>query len=214
MKYIIHACLPRMWYVRNYLIPSLKEQGIDNIRIECDLLKVGCLESCMQIFKSLRTDGSAWHLQDDVIICRDFKKLTEQYADGVVCGFCYTKDYVENVGYVAPSSMWWSFPCIHIPNRFARECADWYYSSVKYNRQYSKWVTEKKFDDAVFAEFMKLFYPDEKVLNLVPNLVDHIDYLIGGTTINQIRREKQTRSAYFKDLDLVLELEKKLLMDK
>lgn len=213
-KYIIHSCQQRMWYVDNYLVPSMLEQGIPNsdIDVRCDLLNLGCLESCMQIFKSLlEYDGTAWHMQDDVIICKDFKKLTEQYNEGIVCGFCWVGDKMKNVGYVKPSDMWWSFPCIRIPNKYARECAKWYYNTAKYSRKYLKWVRAKKFDDAVFKEFLELYYPYEQVLNLTPNLVDHVDYLIGGTTINHIRLEKQTRSAYFKDLDLIEKLEKELI---
>lgn len=212
-KYIIHSCIQRMWYVENYLVPSMLEQGIEKsiIDIRCDQLGLGCLESCMQIFKTvIGYNDAAWHMQDDVIICRDFKKLTEQYDEGIVCGFCYEKDYVNNVGYVKPSSMWWSFPCIRIPNKLAFQCGKWYYESVKYSRKYSEWVRSRKFDDAVFKEFLELYYPDEKVLNLTPNLVDHIDFLIGGTVVNKLRQEQQTRSAYFEDLDLVDKLAKEL----
>ena len=30
-SYIIHACPARMWYVNGYLIPSMREQGIEDI---------------------------------------------------------------------------------------------------------------------------------------------------------------------------------------
>ena len=55
-------------------------------------------------------------------------------------------------------------------------------------------------------------YPDYKVLNLKPNLVDHIDYLLGGTVINKERKNKNVRAVWFEDLDLVENLEKKLVM--
>ncbi len=28
MRYMIHACPPRMWYVEEFFIPSMKAQGI------------------------------------------------------------------------------------------------------------------------------------------------------------------------------------------
>ena len=57
-KYVIHACPERMWYVDNYLIPSMRGQSIHNIDVRCDNEHIGCLESCMQIFKSMDGDGS------------------------------------------------------------------------------------------------------------------------------------------------------------
>ena len=35
MECMIHACEDRMWYVENYLVPSLQEQGIDST-VWCD----------------------------------------------------------------------------------------------------------------------------------------------------------------------------------
>ena len=215
-KYIIHACPGRMQYVENYLVPSMKDQGIDDIQIKCDNNRLGCLESCMQIFMSTYGDGGAWHMQDDVIICRDFKERTEKYKLGqsdssIICGFAYVND--ENsrkTGKVDPQAMWWSFPCIYIPNHLARECAKWFYTKARYDPKYTKWTVSKKFDDAFFKEFIVQNYPNATVLNINPNLVDHIDYLIGGSSINKMRTEKQTRSMYFNDLDLVDELAQKI----
>lgn len=209
-KYIIHACPDRMWYVNEYLVSSMKEQGIDNIVIECDYKQVGNLQSCMDIFSRMGEPGGAWHLQDDVIICRDFKERTELHTNDIVCGFVIKKDENYNhVGHVKPKNMWWSFPCIYIPNMLARDCANWF-SHAKYRSNYSWMVATKKYDDTVFKEFLLQYYPDYDVLNLKPNLIDHIDYLLGGTTINEQRTNKDVRSAYFDDIDLVIELEKKI----
>lgn len=208
--YVIHACEARMWYVENYLVPSMKDQGITNISVRCDTEHLGNLESCMQIFMKMYGDGGAWHMQDDVIICRNFKEITEQYTDGIVCGFDYVLDRPNNVGYVKPGDMWYSFPCIHIPNHIARECARWFYTKARYNSKYAEWVKTNKFDDCVLEEFLKIHYPDMDVLNLKPNLVDHIDFLIGGSIINKIRKAKQSRANYFEDQDLVYELQQTL----
>ena len=214
-KYIIHACPGRMRYVENYLVPSMKKQDIGDISIKCDDNHRGCLDSCMQIFMSTYGDGGAWHMQDDVVICRDFKKRTEDYDgyDGIVCGFAYIKDENANhYGLVQPSKMWWSFPCIYIPNNIARECAKWFYTKGRNDSKYAKWTNSNKYDDAFFKEFITLSYPDISVLNMTPNLVDHVDYLIGGSIANKLR-SYQTRSKYFEDLYLVDELEKKLQLN-
>ena len=51
MKIIIHACEKRMWYVNNFIIPQLNEQGIKNkdILVWNDKLEVGCLDSCCRM---------------------------------------------------------------------------------------------------------------------------------------------------------------------
>ena len=211
-KYIIHACPQRMWYVNEFLIPSMKEQGIEDIVVECDTEQVGNLEKCMQIFLRMDGYGSAWHMQDDVIICRDFRERTEQFEPSrVVCGFAFNKD--ENfhfTGQVDPAKMWWSFPCIHIPNKLARGCAEWYYAKAKNDLKYKHWKRAGKFDDAFFKEYVVTLRPSTTVINLKPNLVDHIDYLIGGTTINEQRKDGKVSSGYFNDNDLVYELRGKI----
>lgn len=211
-KYIIHACPERMWYVDNYLVPSMKGQGIHNIDIKCDNNHIGCLESCMQIFRSMdNEDEGSWHLQDDIIICSKFKKLTEQYNDGIVCAF--TNVATTKIGHVKPVNMWWSFPCIRIPDHIARECAEWYYSFAKGYAKFWEWVQMKKCDDNFFKEFLIRNYPDMDILNLVPNLVDHIDYLIGGSTVNQYRGDNHITSQYFSDKHLIKILQEELIRD-
>ena len=209
--YVIHACPQRMWYVDGFLIPSLENQGIENITVECDTEGLGNLEKCMQIFSKMSGYDSTWHIQDDVIICHDFKKRIERFEPNqVVCGFCIKGD--ENYRYknkVKPQNMWWSFPCIHIPNKLAHDCAEWYYGSAKNDAKYKRWVSENKYDDALFKDFSINLRPSTTVINLTPNLVDHIDFLVGGTTVNQ-ERKWQTRSAWFQDLQLIDELEQRI----
>ena len=66
----------------------------------------------------------------------------------------------------------------------------------------------KKYDDTMFHIFVEDYFSDAKILNLYPNLVDHIDYLIGGSIVNYIRPEKETHAAYFDDPDVVTKLER------
>ena len=110
--------------------------------------------------------------------------------------------------------MWYSFPCIHVPRSIANECAQWYFEFVTHNSQYSMWIREKKRDDSIFWIYVQDYCDQIKtVFHMKPNIVDHVDYLIGGSIINRIRPEKETHAAYFEEEILVKNLEK-LLTDK
>ena len=225
-KIVIHACPPRMKYIEQYLVPSLINQGISNneIKICCDVNGAGNLTSCMQVFSSMKDVGGAWHLQDDVIICRDFfdriKTLESKYGDKVICGYCWEKD--PNVGVtekaanvdtieVVPSHMWWSFPCIYIPNVIANKCERWFNSTAVYDEKYITYLVTKQCDDYFFREFLRIYYGDNKIaVHTFPCLVDHIDYLIGGSQVKSINRPVETHAAWFPDGDLIKELKNKL----
>ena len=207
-KYLIRCCNRRYEYVTKYLVPSMITQGIkeDNIKVYLDVNNEGCLESCMKAFSSVPDDDEGtWHLQDDIIISSDFRICTEKYNDGIVCGYCWEKDrYKEVSGFVDADHMWYSFPCIRIPNKIARGCAKWYYDFVINSNEYHIWVNAKKYDDSVFDIYVKDYCRGTvMILNLEPNIVDHIDYLIGGSVINYMRSEVQTRAAHFEDKYLV-----------
>ena len=212
MKYMIHACQPRLWYVTEYLVPSMKAQGIEEIEIWLDKEGKGNLISCMDAFRSCSGSGT-WHLQDDIVICSDFAERTREHDDGIVCGYAYPKDVNRlgpRLGYVGPDSMWWSFPCIRIPDEIAFECSVWFYNWAFRRPEYIEYVKTGKFDDYFFLEFLKLRHPDIQILNLAPNLVDHIDYLIGGSEISKEKGLRQSRTAFWKEPWIVEELEKKL----
>ena len=140
-NYIIHACPQRMWYVDEFLVPSLKEQGIedDRIKIRCDKQRVGNLVKCMEIFERMPdNDGGAWHLQDDVVICRNFKERTESHSVGIVAGFVGA-GMDENIDYIGVTTihhLWWSFPCIRIPNKIARKCGKWFFEEAYDDNKY------------------------------------------------------------------------------
>ena len=208
-----------MWYVEEYLVPSMTRQGIpvENIEIKCDTERVGNLKSCMDIFSHITKPGGTWHLQDDVVICRRFAERTDlkpEEQSNILCGFVIERDEnSKHVGYVKPAQMWWSFPCVYIPNNLARECVRWFYDVAQYKSVYSWMIPLKKFDDYFFKEFMKLNYKDYRVINMKPCLVDHIDYMLGGTTINKERKNKDVRAMWFDDPDLIVELEAILKYD-
>ena len=213
MKYMIHACPQRMWYVNDYLLPSMRAQGIKDIEIWNDTEGKGNLLACMEAFRACgERGGGTWHLQDDVLISRDFAERTRAPVDGVVCGFgCQNSGpSMQERGKVPMAFMWYSFPCIHIPNNLAGECAAWFFEDAIRRTQYAAQVSDRKHDDWFWREFLLERHKGLWVTNLVPNLVEHVDYLIGGTMINQQRRIQINRSAFFKDLDLVEELKSKI----
>ena len=126
-QYLIHAMPKRIWYVNEYLIPSMIEQGIkaEDIRVYNDEKREGNLKACMKAYEMCEGDGGTWHLQDDVCISSSFKALTEKYDTGIVCGFKSEYDGTQMPGIVPVQNMWFSFPCIRIPNSIAREVAKW-----------------------------------------------------------------------------------------
>lgn len=215
MKYIIHACNQRMWYVNDFLVPSMLEQGIssDDIQIACDTESKGNLFNTMDIFSSLPLDGDSWHLQDDVLISSKFKEETEKDRPGIVCGICTVYDGEAKTGLVPLENMWWSFPCIKIPNRIAKDCAYWFYNVAvknKKNKEYQKLIKLKKYDDSFFRFFLNQYYAKIKVTNLDPNIVDHVDYLLGGSAINKTRSQNNVSSVMWDEPELTQALYDKI----
>lgn len=211
-SYMIHTCPQRAWYVYDYLIPSMLEQGIEREQITVfnDEVKLGNLRACMNSFLTLPEKGGTWHLQDDVIICRDFKERTEKHNSGFIAGFVSHR-YEENTptGIVNIGNMPWTFPCVRIPNKIARDCADWTLEYIVGNPVYAQKLRNGDGDDWAFKQYVQSYLKDKKCYNLKPSLVDHIDWLIGGSSLGTKRKEP-TRARYFEDQDLVEELEKKL----
>jgi hypothetical protein len=62
----------------------------------------------------------------------------------------------------------------------------------------------------MFKEHFLKDREDVKVKNLIPNLVDHVDYLIGGSIVNPNRQSKVVRSLYWEDADIISDLKAKL----
>lgn len=203
--YMVHAGMARKNYVDRYLIPSMVEQGIPKnhiIRI-LDINKEGCLTMYKKAYRDLPryipkgTEG-VWHIQDDVVISRKFKELTEKYDEGVVCGFCSGWHYdIGPMGNVPSQDMWFSSPCIRIPIKYSTEFLDWLEASEE--PEVILHVEMNKGEDFLFKRFLSQVYPDLKVLNLSPNPVDHIDYLIGGSTVNQQRGPTIVKSTFWVD---------------
>ena len=210
-QYLIHAMPKRMWYVNDYLIPSMLQQGIskDHIRVYNDVHGEGNLVSCLKSFLGCEGKGT-WHLQDDVCICKDFKVLTEALDFGLVCGFSSELyDGPGKIGAVPRDKMWFSFPCIRIPDDYARACANWVNQYIIGNPVYERYWGKGVNDDWAFRTWLKEFHPDDCAINLAPNLVDHVDYLLGGGT-GKGKRDKPCRAQYWKDFDIVERLEEQI----
>lgn len=218
MKFTIHAVSQRMWYVEDYLIPSMTAQGIEreNITVWNDTEGRGNLFSFTESMKACgEMAEGVWHLQDDVIISRRFAELAGENDEGIVAGFCCRNfgPSLQQYGVVPSSFLWYSFQCIRIPADIAKRFADWFYNDAIHWTRLAPRVVERKNDDLFFREFILDQCRDMTVNNLVPNMVDHIDYLIGGTLINQQRLLQRNQAAFFADMDLVEELERKLSDD-
>ena len=222
IKIIIHTCNEREWYVSKFLIPSLVDQGIkqQEIKIWHDYKEEGNLRSFVAsmrwVSKNLQAGAAAWHLQDDIIISKSFKKVISEKYQGVACGFCYNglrETNVTKVGRVPARNMWFSFPCIRIPNSYAGEFVDWFENSqFLKGERYQKWRASGKMDDTFFYQFMMQKHYREYVINICPNIVQHVDWLIGGSQVNTARSEV-CRTFYWGQEYLVNDLKKKLGVD-
>lgn len=212
-KVMIHACPQRMWYVEGFLAPELRSQGAE-VEIWNDVNGLGNLDSCMASFAQIRGDGDTWHLQDDVLPCRDFAERCRQY-DGIVFGFCCEQfeDDPRQAGRVYLPDAWHSFQCVRIPNAIARECAEWVRSG--------SWEKESpdpnlpilrelnRGDDSFFRDFLLCRHPSLRVTNAKPNLVEHVDWLIGGSILSSYR-EYIPRAHYWDDEARIRELKELL----
>ena len=186
MKVMIHACPQRMWYVEGFLVPELERQGADEVEIWNDTEGKGNLRACMEAFAAcgrrrslgLRPSGGGdlstgcagppplsgeakgggtWHIQDDVLLCRDFVERCREHDEGVVYGFCceqFTDDPAK-VGRVPVKDAWHSFQCVRIPDAWARECAAWLEGPGRTSGLYPIWIRSGKMDDDVFRTFLR-----------------------------------------------------------
>lgn len=203
-KYLIHTCKEREWYVDNFLIPSMVKQGIDNNNIYkyIDNNKEGNLLACMDAFEMVSVFGDfeeiTWHLQDDIAISKEFKQYTEcEYDSDIICAFCTREQITRPIGQVDSVDMWYSFQCVGIKNEIASACGNWFYTNGIFDKNIIPYFEKSLGDDEVFKYYCTEVCSGLKVLNLIPNLVEHIDFLIGGSTA--AKGMPQRRAMYLKD---------------
>jgi len=206
-RYLIHAVPKRMWYVNDYLIPSMLKQNIrrEDITVYIDEDKKGNLAAFVDSVKDSACDY--WHLQDDVLISSKFRETTEKYDKGIVCGFCSCYSNLMPIGQVPGKYLWYSFPCIRIPKDIMDEFLGWLDTEALTVPLYATWINANKYDDSLFMEFIKVKHADTEVLNLRPNIVEHVDYLIGGSLVNVQRTQRKACSIYWEEPKLIAQLE-------
>ena len=209
MKVLIHACPKRMWYVEGWLVPELRRQGADEVEVWNDSEGLGNLAACMASFAARTGDGGTWHIQDDVILARDFVQRAREHDEGVVYGFCceaFTDD-PRQTGRVSVADAWHSFQCVRIPDAYARECAAWLETDGTAQTDYPLWIRSGKMDDSVFRTYLIEKHARETVENLKPCLVDHVDFIVGGSILSPWRGYL-ARATFWEDEDMVRELKK------
>lgn len=210
-RYLIHAIPERMWYVNDFLIQSMVNQGIarENIEVYCDNDKEGNLKAFRKSVEN--TECDYWHLQDDVLISTKFKAITEKHDKGIVCGFCSCYSNTMPIGKVDAQYMWYSFPCIRIPKEIMDEFLSWLDGEALTIPTYARWINAGKYDDSLFMEFVRTKHSKMQILNLKPNIVEHVDYLIGGSIVNAQRTSRKACSIYWEEPKAVSQLEAQLM---
>lgn len=212
MQIMIHACPQRMWYVNEFLIPSLEAQGAEDVRVWLDANGRGNLRSCVESFASLPEEGGTWHLQDDVLPCRDFFSRACELEPGtnLVYGFCsvHNGDDPGQRGAVCMPDAWHGFPCVRIPNAWAREFVEWF-DDAKDRPDMVGFFRLNKGDDWFFTQFLEERHGMDIAYNAKPCLVEHVDFLLGGSILNEWRGY-WLRAEWFEDGDLVDELAKRV----
>lgn len=209
-QYLIHTYPKRLWYVEQYLIPSMIEQGItkDQIIVYNDSNREGELIAFLQ--SARYTNGKdTWHIQDDVIISKRFKEVTESYK-GIACGFCNSYS-TGQPGRTNVWEMWYSMPCIRIPADILEHFIQWMHSPDT-GKRFKHYFIDNKHDDVFLQYFLRENYAKTVVWNIAPNIVNHIDHLIGGSIINKDRLKTipETMSSYWDEPELLDEIEQKL----
>lgn len=192
----------------------MMEQGIpeENIEVWLDKDRDGCLLSCMKCFQYCGTKGGGrWHLQDDAMIARNFREQTEKYNDGVVTGFMRKEwqGLTPKAGRVPAVYMWNSFLCIRIPDDIAGECAEWFFTDAAYRDTYKDFVDRNNGDDSLWYDFFVERHTEEWVYNIAPSIVEHIDFLIGGSIVNK-QRGHEARGDLWEDEEAFEEMRAKL----
>lgn len=214
MQVVIHAVPQRMWYVEEFLLPELRRQGADRVEIWNDTRGRGNLLACMDCLAAREGEGGTWHIQDDVLLCSDFVERCRANDAGVVYGFCceYFLDDPELTGTVYPPDAWNSFQCVRIPDPWARECAAWFFSGAWRDTPFPELFAQEAKgtgDDRFFHEFLEVRHGDAAAVNLAPNLVEHVDLLIGGSVLHQWR-EYLARAHYWAEPELTEALREQL----
>lgn len=210
-QYLIHSVPKRRWYVENFLVPSMVRQGIKryNIIIYFDSKGLGNRKAffdSLRCISKLSDEWGTWHIQDDIIISPNFREETEKHNKGIVNGFCSNLyDDKDFVGYVDKIKLWKGFQCIRLPNKLIHDSMVWGEKYIVGNPIYREYWENGANDDWIFRQYLKSSAMEEPVLNLCPNIVEHVDYLLGGSTV--CNRANRLYSQYWDYPEIVKQLE-------
>ena len=212
MKIMIHASNKRMHYVGGFLVPWLIRNGAqrENILVWTDRKGEGCLKAYLASYRSMDEEGDTWHLEDDVLPGQAFIRTAEDLEgiQGIMCGFgseAYCRDMKPGRAHSA-TEMYYSFPCIRIPNRLIRMFLAWYEVAAK-KQKYAGFIEQNKHTDLLFRCFIDEVVPDPVIYNLYPCLVEHVDDMLGGSLVNP-DRDEQAKALTFDDVEALEELRK------
>lgn len=209
MRFMIHACPARLWFVEGWLAPELRRQGAEDVTVWCDEQKIGNLQACRASFAACGGDGDTWHLQDDVLPASDFVRRAKALEDrrGVICGFVNENGgpNANLTGEQRGRDVWYSFPCVRIPNGRARALAAWIRDGGDGGTTARSFINRGIGDDWFFRRYMEMYYPDEPVLHCKPCLVEHIDFPLGGSQCTPWRGY-WARAAYWDEPERVDEV--------
>lgn len=207
IRYMIHAIPKRMWYVENFLLPELRRQGVkdEEVKLWVDEEGWGNLESFVRsmqwVMNNCMPSETIWHLQDDVWPHSRFVEMTSKINDVFAWGFAlpeWNQDHLYHTGFVPLTQSWTSFQANAFPNRMAAEFVVWF-RDAKRTRRVARYANDGKHDDVIWRQFLDDVHPNDRVYNCNPNVVDHVDYLMGGTSINPSYPKDIKRNAYWWD---------------
>ena len=211
MKYLIREVPSRHWYVGGYLVPSMVKQGIkkEDILVYTDSEGEGNLQSLISAYKKFGVDDY-WLMNDDVMISSDFAEKTQNHDDyEVICGFAAKCCHNADMSVTTPTNMWYSFPCIFVSKQLNAEFYVWLLEEAPTIVPDCFWFRKGCGDDALFKSFLTYKHINLKVKLLKPNIINHVDYLLGGSIVSPQRTADST-SAYWNEPELLDKLEKKL----
>lgn len=210
MNILIHACPERMWYINEFLLPELTRQGVRNVDVYNDVERLGNLQAFLDsVWTRCRAGEDTWHLQDDVWPCSDFGAKIEALAgrEGVVCGFVNEIGGPDAnlVGEQCAADLWYSFPCIRIPGQWARQLAAWVRAGADGGSDAARFLAKNQGDDWFFQRFLALYHADAPVYHCKPCLVEHVDFLLGGSQVSPWRGY-WARAAYWDESEQIEKL--------
>ncbi len=203
---MIHASPARLWYVTGWLVPELRRQGVETVDVWNDAERKGNLRSCRESFASCVGDGDTWHLQDDVLPASDFAERARALDGfrGVVCGFVneVAGPDANMTGEQRAGNIWYSFPCVRIPNARARAFSAWIRDGGDGGAQARDFIDRGLGDDWFFLRYHEMYYSQETVYHCRPCLVEHIDIHLGGSLCTPFRGY-WARAAYWDEPERV-----------